>query len=976
MKILKVTIHNINSLRLKETIAFDDVPLSQSGLFAITGDTGAGKTTILDAITLALYGRVHRNKEVKEVMSYGAVESLAEVEFEVQGDIFRSRWSIWRAHRKDDGNIIGPERELSRWNPQKKAFEIIAEKIREADTMVEEVTGLDYDRFCRSVMLSQGDFAAFLKASERERSDLLERITGTEVYTRISIAAFERHKLEQQKLDELEKQLETLEVMSQEEAAVLEEELRERTKGAREERKMLDAVRNQLDWLRKIQELTTRREALNKSLEAIEEEKEQAREQFARLEEHRRAQPLQGRLERLDDTLEQREALQAAITSLERELKEKKAAETTAKENEQKAREGLRQFKKEEEELYPLFEKVAALEVEIREKREPLNQKEEELQALQQEAEQLAGQLGKTQEEVGQLAEEEKALEKWRSENEKLAALVESLPVIQQQREELRDMLQGQRQTEKAIGQLEREQQASRKRLEQQGEKLKKLQKQRDSLLEQFKKLLPPNFVQERGEVTGLLSIEIEQLSEQKQNLQELHRLNEEYQNLLSELSGFEGQLENLQNQDLALSKELMTSIDALDALSLQLEFKRSIYEQQLMIANYEKDRAKLEEGQPCPLCFSTHHPFREKPSRPFVDEAKTELEAVQERYDGVYKTHRLLLGRQKEIEHQIEQLAGNEVKKLSGQVSRQFGKILEFEEKIAKVAPELGAENYTVVRGNLLDQKIEEAEKLIRERREARKQLGHLLARLEEEEAKASKAEKELQEEQTAYKVLESRLQLQQQQYEEQKKKFGSASSAVDALLRRYGYSFEVETAAKAFDALGRQKEEWISRTERLQQVNRRLELVRQEEKQLKKQVKENNHRLKNLRERIEADEKAWKGLVEQRRELFGDRDLKTARLELREGRETAEKEVETTAHQHRAFVLELSKLEQSLKEKEKALDEAEKKAVAIEKPLEKALEKAGFATLDALREALLDDEGAQQLEHLKEQLSNREIE
>ena len=294
MKIRKVTIHNINSLRLRETICFDDTPLDQAGLFAITGDTGAGKTTILDAITLALYGRVHRNKEVREVMSYGAVESLAEVEFEVQGDVYRSKWTIWRAHRKEEGNILGPERELSRWNPQKEAFEIIAEKIREAYALVEQVTGLDYDRLCRSVMLSQGDFAAFLKASERDRSDLLERITGTEIYTRISIAAYERHKLEQQRLSELEKQLETLEVMSEEAATALEEELKEKKKAAAAERKALDMAREHLEWQKKIEELASGKMELSERLEAIHLEQEQAREDFGRLEGHRRAQPLQG----------------------------------------------------------------------------------------------------------------------------------------------------------------------------------------------------------------------------------------------------------------------------------------------------------------------------------------------------------------------------------------------------------------------------------------------------------------------------------------------------------------------------------------------------------------------------------------------------------------------------------------------------------------------------------------------------------
>ena len=85
MKITKVRIKNLNSLRGEHLIDFTAAPLRGSGLFAITGDTGAGKTTILDAITLALYGKVHRNKEVREVLSYGSVECFAEVEFEARG---------------------------------------------------------------------------------------------------------------------------------------------------------------------------------------------------------------------------------------------------------------------------------------------------------------------------------------------------------------------------------------------------------------------------------------------------------------------------------------------------------------------------------------------------------------------------------------------------------------------------------------------------------------------------------------------------------------------------------------------------------------------------------------------------------------------------------------------------------------------------------------------------------------------------
>ena len=163
MRILRLHINNLNSLRLQTQIDFEQPPLSQADIFAITGDTGAGKTTILDAITLALYGRVARDKDAhKEVMSYGAVECHAELEFAVDDDRYLASWRMHRAHHKIDGNLLAPQRELAKWDNKAQAFRPIAEKIREVDEAVQTVTKLDFERFTRSVMLAQGDFPAFL----------------------------------------------------------------------------------------------------------------------------------------------------------------------------------------------------------------------------------------------------------------------------------------------------------------------------------------------------------------------------------------------------------------------------------------------------------------------------------------------------------------------------------------------------------------------------------------------------------------------------------------------------------------------------------------------------------------------------------------------------------------------------------------------------------------------------------------------
>lgn len=179
MKIVSIKFLNLNSLKGEHEIRFDQPPFTESGLFAITGPTGAGKTTILDAITLALYGKVHRheNEDPSEIMTRHTAKSYSEVEFEVKERVYRSKWSNYRARKKATGKLQGVRRELS----NAITNEIIESSVIRYEAKIIEVCGLDYNQFLRSVILSQGDFTRFLKAKENERSELLEKITGTEV---------------------------------------------------------------------------------------------------------------------------------------------------------------------------------------------------------------------------------------------------------------------------------------------------------------------------------------------------------------------------------------------------------------------------------------------------------------------------------------------------------------------------------------------------------------------------------------------------------------------------------------------------------------------------------------------------------------------------------------------------------------------------------------------------------------------------
>ena len=173
MKILKININNIQSLKGVQTeINFTDGILSQAGLYAITGQTGAGKSTILDAITLALYGKINRygnDKPSSEIITHNQKEAYAEVSFEVNDTVYMARWAASFTRN----NTINQTDERKLFKIVDGELVLIAEKVSNVNPEIERIVGLKYEQFTKSILLAQNNFSAFLKAKPDERAEML-----------------------------------------------------------------------------------------------------------------------------------------------------------------------------------------------------------------------------------------------------------------------------------------------------------------------------------------------------------------------------------------------------------------------------------------------------------------------------------------------------------------------------------------------------------------------------------------------------------------------------------------------------------------------------------------------------------------------------------------------------------------------------------------------------------------------------------
>lgn len=610
MKIKRLSFKNINSLKGEWQLNFDQEPFLSNGLFAITGPTGAGKTTILDAICLALYHETPRlaiSKSQNEIMTRNTAECAAEVEFEVQGKGYRASWSQRRAKNSAQGNLQEMKVELA----EVVSGDILASQVKLKKQLVAEITGLDFSRFRKSMLLSQGEFAAFLNAPANDRAELLEELTGTEIYGQISQAVFESHNVAKAELDKLRAKADGVNLLNDEQRSEIAAEQTQVSTQVIALTQQQTVLQQQKQWRVELEQAGQGVRQSQSNLTTAEQDTTAQQPELDKLEKAEPAEALRlpfthlnqanSKLAELD---KQQQALQLAVASAQ--------SAVTANQDQGKVTQAqLDDFKQQSqaqetlinEQIMPLDNDCAQLSKELQQCQSLQQQHSSEQQTTQQ-------QLAKLTQSAQQAEKTVNDCQAYQQQHSKDAELSTRLPLWQsqilqcnQQQQHLTLLNQQVSDNQALLKQSQTSQQQLSTSVMANGERQQSVSDAVNQAQQQVTDLLA-------GDDLAALENVFSQQSRAQSIVDQLSGLQQRY---ISESQEFEANRANisaLEQQLVGVNVEIAAKRDLFKAKKQEFNDVQRLLEQEQKIASLEQLRSQLEVGQACQLCGSTDHPL------------------------------------------------------------------------------------------------------------------------------------------------------------------------------------------------------------------------------------------------------------------------------------------------------------------------------------------------------------------------------
>ncbi len=873
MKILSLRLKNLNSLKGEWKIDFTHPDFTANGLFAITGQTGAGKTTLLDAICLALYHQTPRLGAISvssnEIMTRGCAECLAEVEFEVKGIAYRAFWSMRRARNKPDGNLQQADVELA----EVRSGKLVASQVRQKIEAVEALTGLDFGRFTKSMMLSQGDFAAFLNATEAERAELLEELTGTEIYGQISRAVHEQHSEAKSELRALKAHAEGVELLNDEEKQALTTQQADITAQLAS---LTDTLEKKSQHVRWWQDRENALAQCQKAQQAEDDAREeiarhaQEREQLARSEP---AEQLRSRWQQYHQALSEQASNANELTQHKQSLAQASAhreEKATALEACQRALSEVQQRTAEEEQL--ITEHIIPLDEKATSVAQQLDEKRTSQANAQRKRDQLHTEAGVLEEKTEALSQEHASASEYLEKNAHLAHFSKSLSAWQLQVQQLES-------TEQEIGSLSQRRQSAQHTLEAAQSEFADASEQAKRLDEILQQALRHSQAasqklsnhESEHEEKSVLRQRLAALNGRWPHLHEARHAQEQVNALTTQrdeqhkaLAETRSILGELMQQRASLSGQYRQLRQQLDDLTQLLS-------QEELLAGY---RQALKHNEPCPLCGALEH--EEVPALDVSqttlrrDEANAALQQTED--DG-----RQLRQRIDSLEHKAEQYQ-EQLTHVSSQVDshdEQLRQALKNLEVLSSSADNIDLQAIE----QQLHKDIDDCNALLAEREKLEKTVSEATRAAESARTQWQQAkDQRTRNENTLHNASQQHQQLTDAVAQLQDR-LGHNERTLQQQISEAGYETGSEAMGKWLDEQARHLQTFEKTTTQVSQLSADLTAASGELRAVRQRLEEAAEQCDDLARQVAELESIYTTTMTRRQELFGDKTVKHQR-------------------------------------------------------------------------------------------------